>query len=758
MLAAGTNVVYVTVVILAAALVAGWALSSLLSRAVDATNEALDWVERRMFAAMRPVEHTILCVLIIGLSLIVARFPNVGLWRFVTQSVIAGPPAQGPLLAAATALLALLLFAATQLRSLGSDSATEDHHMGEGVNTHLYRRSRAVHMLGLPVFHVSIVALFILPLALPILPKAGPEWLTGFFEAPPIELTISIWIACYAVASGVLLLNVLTVLRYSATMFSNRDAVKHSIEYWLAEEAAKDYARLFDSHRDAHQRARDLASLWTEHHLDRASELPEAEQLRYVRLTLGRPQYQLLRGRARERLLHLSNKTYPRPLRFLGRLSPDGAAWRFMRRTNLAAALLGQRVDISEARTQAFVARLRKQELSEDLRAWLIAVCIEEANASDTDFEALSLAAAIAQPDTASTHRQTFVEAAERLRYKSVEVASRRVSLSHKHDISGSGESETLQLERLTAHVYRDLTDVLVSAPVSGPTRAERTKLLTKLLQSADGLRHRPTREVLLRELIAAIIDHALLRNPETNIGDLSAFAPLFQRDPLPTPGVPPNPSGISQVIAEQCFFVLLSTNQLTPAARDALLQFVAGWRVPTSLFFGLWHGAHSGYLLTVADLAPFATALRKLGWERDEMLADLAAAGHGALSESPIGHLLTPNALQWFLESLNRQLSLGLCLEFVSESKTWPRSTPSVVQFVQWHLLVSEQRVAWPDFSDAANVSDEASRFAQELRALAHDWAAIDTHRARSLNMLMSAVPEETAGPVELVTPRGFV
>src|SRR5699024_10597365 len=88
--------------------IVGWILSRGLPMVVGKTSLGLSRVNDRLPLFMRPIEHTILCLLLGSLTIFIAKFPDWPPWRFVVGQQAQAQLHPGTLIGASAALLALL--------------------------------------------------------------------------------------------------------------------------------------------------------------------------------------------------------------------------------------------------------------------------------------------------------------------------------------------------------------------------------------------------------------------------------------------------------------------------------------------------------------------------------------------------------------------------------------------------------------------------------------------------------------------------
>src|SRR5699024_8162703 len=130
---------------------------------------------------------------------------------------------------------------ANQLRNLEKELISDNQFMGENLDTYLAHRSRVVRVLGLPIFHVAIGALFIMPLVWYSLPESidpdAIELSIPAVIASPQLLAIAFWCASFGAVSGILLLNVLGALRNSTVGFRSPTGLKRRVRADLRQAA-----------------------------------------------------------------------------------------------------------------------------------------------------------------------------------------------------------------------------------------------------------------------------------------------------------------------------------------------------------------------------------------------------------------------------------------------------------------------------------------------------------------------------------------
>ena len=193
-------------------------------------------------------------VLLSALTVMIAARPDSAPWNLVTSPATSGTLQPEVLLGASAALVALLLFATSQVVTLEKASQSTNTYLGKNFDTYLFSRSRRVKSLSLPVFHGAIGALFVIPFLFQQLSSSQIAWPSSeggaSLDFSWQLLAIAFWCASFATVAGVLLLNVFVTLRNSMLSFRAPFSIDACTEWENEQNTARVYRELFRAKQD----------------------------------------------------------------------------------------------------------------------------------------------------------------------------------------------------------------------------------------------------------------------------------------------------------------------------------------------------------------------------------------------------------------------------------------------------------------------------------------------------------------------------
>lgn len=713
----------------------GWTLNRLLPRIARAVNAALDKTSGYLPRAMLPIEHTLLSLLLAGLTVVIALFPAGVPWGFVVLPATEATLQPGVFLGAAAALLALLLFAANQVRNFEKDAGSGNVYLGQNVETFLARRSRVVRMLGLPVFHLAVSTLFIVPLVWSLLPTnlqisdLGSELLPQ--EWSPQLVAIAAWCASFGVVSGVLLLNVLNTLRNSTLGFSAPNGIELRIEIELGDLADQAYAQFFRGKHDLS----DEMYRWTAGRVTKASELPQAQQVLYLNTVIGSLSYRLHQERTIEKCLKIIEK--PERSFATNHVGEWLASWLLGRRFRRAENILNNYAALAKQRTRAMLRSLHVSDLTDEVRAWLIKQCITDATCYNRHVAQLLDLGLLRREKRNPTPRDHFLKEVR----NTVLVPVHRIpDLDGYSPLSFPSDTSPV-VEAFSGFTFKALAAALFPRGSNQGSKIS-GDLLREMLSAADGITHRATRDYVLRELVDAVIHCVILTRADAETLPVNVLGSRQRQRRREEPSYL-EPSGRKSrrlIIEEQAMVAMTTNTDIQPAARTALVELLTEWRPPTALLFLLFHGVRARRSMTARDIAPFYTA-----WRDHPAVAPLYP--ENTLTKalrffcgSNVDHFVSAEGVTWLFQALDRHLTLELCVAFLK----MPFTDFHLVQFVQWHTIASDRPYSYD--SDDVELEPEICRqlawAKPELQQFADDWYEVDQRSASSLHALLMRFP----------------
>lgn len=712
----------------------GIMLNIFLPRVARIFNKVLQDASPFLPRALLPIEHTLLSLIAGGLTVLIATFPYWAPWEFIVIPSFQATFQPGVLLGAATALLALLLFAANQLQSLERDSGSGNLYLGENVNTFLARRSRIVKILALPIFHLVIFALFIVPLIWTALPSHSEAPTLGS-AVPPEEwsaqlVAISFWCASFGLVSGVLLLNVLGALSNSTLGFRAPSGIRRRIEFELREISERDYAEILKGK----QNLREEMYQWVAKRVDEASKLPQSEQVTYLKNTISSRKYTTHQDRAVSKCGRLITRCQAGL-----KESAEGkrlASWVFKWRVARVAKCLKKHLEPARGRARALLRALQRNDLTDDARNLLVAQCLAEARSSDRHLVEL-VGAEFFNVERPSTPNQDHFRR---------EVLGLLFSPANRiEDLRGYGprysRSETAPtVATLTTFILGGLVTVLFPNTSNHGGSGSSVQMLHEILATADGLTHGPTRELALKRLISSVIDCVIVHRADAEALPFDVLTTLRRTGEEASFSSQSARKSAQLLIEEQAMDALKTGVDLQPEVRSALLKLLPQRRKPAALLYLLFHRARSSQVVTLNDLQPYYVALGGYRGASSKQRDTALKVAWRTIKESNLNHAVSPGVVKWLFYALEEPLTLGLCIEFLKTSI----SDLTLLQFIQWRVLASE--VYHPDFGRRVLLTPKIRRqmvwAKPEIQEFAKEWRAVDYLVASKIDTLLLRFP----------------
>lgn len=721
--------------------VVGWVLSRGLPQLVRKTSIWLSGVNDRLPLSMRPIEHALLCILLGSLTLLIANFPNWPLWRFIVAQDAQAELHPGTLIAASAALLALLQFAANQLRNLEKDAISDNQFMGVNLDTYLAQRSRIVRVLGLPIFHIAICALFIMPLVWFSVPETIDSDSFGSYVpsviASPQLLAIAFWCASFGTVSGILLLNVLGTLRNSTLGFRSPVGIKHRVRLELRQVVKSVYTEFF--RLDDKDAATEIF-LWTSKILGNVSDLPADQRVDYVNETLGALKYKALRERSQDKFVKVQKNLQLFDANTVATLKQKPSRLR-QRRLSRAKYILRIRAELAYGRTWAILEYLQNHELSQHLQTRLVDICLEEARQFDNDcgrFPWFNWTEGYVSERIEDGH----------LNAEAYKILTR--PLDQISDIDrgfrpySAGREEAPRVVLLPAFVYRSLARGLL--PSYGGSRLSVT-LVEKIVSAANGLQDRRTRGYAVREVMKAIIDCTIVSRRQDEAIEINQLEKMLSQNGRYASSLTRGTKGrksLDTFIGECAFSALVVESHLEERQRSALLRVVSGEQALGALLYLLFYGVRSYSALQAADLRPFQLGLRdfRLGAGANNQSARVAVARF--IQSSNINHFVGAREVEWLFDALEEPLAVDVCVNFLEQRDQSRFYDFGLLQLLQWRVVAAEALyVPYSSFkSIAPSHNKQLIQAKPQVQDFADDWRAVDPVTANRIEQLLLQFP----------------
>lgn len=734
-------------------------LSPRISRTARALYRAID---SRLHYSLSPLDQILLCVTVIGLTVLILSAPGAGPWApFVTPNE-GNSVSSTALLGAAAALLALLLFAATHAHGAEQEARAGGKYLGRPVSSSQIAHSPWALLLRLPIFQAMTVLLFLLPLArMPSLPGL-PDSVMGLDlrAVPPLWVLLSaFWCAVFFTVGAVLIAHATTALRASVLDAIDPQGVHDQIRRDIQENTDRAWRRQLSPQSRSH--TFDVED-WMSRCIAFATALPEDEQVVYLHATVSRLSFH--RGTWSQLDASHRDLKVATALASLAHRSDSGMlvarwfrsflTWLSRRGTTRAARRVASIESAHLVRTAACVKALRDKNLGIRLRAEVIKCVMASATEIDQAHSDLGKTIDRVPPDLI----EGIVDPRDELLGKEDELPSLGPALPRPWD----PDSSSPHVLAVPVAGIAGLASALFPTDYSeqsGSFAAGTT--VRELLSKADGLRHEPTRDVALSGMIKAILGCVVLHRSkfeEIDIDVLSAFLPR-DRDGIPrtismgrsTPAGWSHRS-LSTVIRDCAFAVLMDRTDLEPEKTRALLDLVVTTERVSALLFDLAYSLASGRTLTAQSLEPFFLALRFREVADEDGQADAPTVTIRAFDSSFARHILSHEEIRFLLDSLERPLSLDLCAGFQNLPSTRYGQGLRMTQFIQWHIVATPGEAVLPrSCTDPGSVAGAAvkalTESATSLWTFHDEWRRVDRFSADRLRDFLT----EAIGPREL-------
>ncbi|MGP9580358.1 hypothetical protein [Brachybacterium sp. AOP35-5H-19] len=751
-----------------------------------AVRSAYRAVDARLPFWVGTLDQILLCITAVAITSLITVFPHIGLWAAVVERTSDTLGDNAALLGAAAALLALLLFAATQARSAEREARSGGVFYGRALSTSQFTRSQWAMLLRLPAFQVMTVLLFIIPIALTVAPSTPPEQFLGVELAgiPPLDRILSAsWCALFAIVGGVLILNATSSLRSSVLEVMDPLRAHQQIQ----DDVEDDSRRAWNRWATSRPRGRSSEpEEWVTQHISFAKDLPAEEQAAYVRATVGNVGL----NRATWAQFVTAERDLKRAARFtararrnrstqrLAQMRRNISGWRGTRRAKRAKSRLEAVQSAHQAMVVACADAFESQHLSGDIRRELIRSTQRSAAAMDRmhryleqalERTAQSFGTKVVAKETARGALPVQVTASstsEVIEATRVAMTLHNLLLSQERELPSLRSSLPLpwnedegspEVLRVSALSYRALAIALF--PRFSPERTSATAgiPLRELLTIADSIGHDQTRAYALDQLISSFMDCVILHRNDDEPIEISALESFVPRRNAPDTDLGLHPSSahrpLSTIIEDCASSFLMDNTGLAPEKTATLLKLVKAPSHYSALLFDLTYARASSKRLPAHLLEPFSVALRFRSISDDAELQEIQEHIVRAFSSSFASHLLSPRAIRWLVGALQTRLTVELCQQFEEEIAAHRGRSFGILQFIQWHLLAGigfGTSAPRDGHSEAAPTGSMLGDAKVELWRFYEEWEQVDRHSASSLGLFLfnalGYLPDDTS------------
>ena len=679
----GATVIGVTVV--------GWLTYSIFPKIGETCGEVLDWIELRLPRFLSPLEHAALTLLIILISTFAMLFPTRAPW-----SLFPGVPRDNgqalSLLGASAALLALLMFAANQVRAVEKDVATGERYLGINVDTFPVLRSRVIGILGLPIFHFAIVLLFVLPVAVMLPLQAimpNIQTLIGLSIDGSKQAISAIWGACFAVVGGALILNVVTVLRISTARILRPWTSRLGVEQSLLRQTGRDMTALLA------ENGHEAIGQWAYKNIGHAAALPNEEQQRYLELTLDGSSFgwnrasQLTKFKSFEKKLKSLITKNERSTSGIRKALHD---WRTSRLLQSAHDTFDSANNLLYGRSLGILRWLNApgQRTVDELHSWLVALCLRDAVTADTECAILFGINPTAPGDS---RFENMPAAMRHARATLLRPANAIPTIDGRTRCRPSYEEEQPEVEFFPVFVYRSLIEALLKGSNYGSPTNIAPNDLKAIFNWANNLKDLRTRELIVGELMMVTLEKTVADRVESESLERGLLRTMIPGHPSETrrPQVDASIGRSLEEIAEiSACRILVSVPARTPELLSELLAFIRGWRLPAIFLFLLFCNHRPGSPMNAALLRCFRQPLHDRRYLETSDWENEFAEAHSYMSSTRARDLFSTDDLKWLYTALGTPLGPQLCLDFLRQRDQGTMRDFGLTQFVQWHILMS--------------------------------------------------------------------
>src|SRR5699024_9988818 len=260
---------------------------------------------------------------------------------------------------------------------------------------------------------------------------------------------------------------------------------------------------------------------------------------------------------------------------------------------------------------------------------------------------------------------------------------------------------------------------------------------LMDLVETAQQIHHRPTREYVLDEIVTIFLRGIVIGgSPAEEPGALEKIwtrgrESSVSRDDRPTAEDP-----LAKLIERRAFSMLMHSGDLAPRAREHLLALLTGWRIPCALLHALLYARRSGRELSAVQLAPYATAMQSATPLSPEALDDIEANALEIIRgpDYNTSHFTGDAGVSWLVRSRGARLPPALCIEFAGRRESFQILELRLLDPVQWHLVAGTGFGTSLDAHDPTLLEPAVRDSTAALWQFSRSWGTVHTRQAREL------------------------
>lgn len=743
-------------------------LTWLSLRVTLTVNRWTDSISKYLPRAMLPLERILFSISIATLSGLMLMYPDWSIWQRLTGGSDGEPIGAESQLKSAIALLALLLFAANQLKSIQKDAREAPKYLGVNQLTYEINKSRTKGVLGQPIFYVAVSFLFLLPLIGPALPESpGVSTILGY-PLPKYDwnqLSLVLWISSFAAVGCVLMLNVLGTMGESFIAINYPGHVKWRIQSEIVNRSQSEFGKLLSPRR----RGGDVdIALRMRSWLRIAESLPVSEKVDYLKLTIGCDSYhdsarkiarKIQRGelrsvRKRFRRLKYGNHSSPYPIgrgvRLMIRI--NAIARSHIRNRNLER--FSKMYDVKYERVKMLLTYLSRGCVENDIQQWVINECLMECERED----ALH-AHALSYSDEASRQlgQRLFGQYYGPLRQIQFGNQSNEVN-GLQRDLRDPPSYAAL---KVSSYVYNSILEF-----ASGIHPEKRLQLPDRrweeIVEAADRIKHRETRDLCLKRAVNGMLRQYLACLRDVSQPDRVSSLELsrkIERFAGRSRLVGSDEQCIRQSIEDEAFDLLLAGEADEEPEIELLVQLISPRRLVIAVLYQIFYSRRSH-----RPVAPikFVAIFRKLSFNLDaeHMDAKAAAGAIEFLSRSNVSHFVTRLGVEWLFESLTEDFTLSLCSEFLDQVKRGYILDFNLRDFLIWRLVMDSVGFGSyrGDYSVDGCILNAIRSSVPAMREVLDEWRTVDSRSVVDVEVVLLPFENQNPSQPELIDRRGFV
>lgn len=712
-------------------------LREIIAKAVGAAAVRLRLKGSRAPDALRANSGRFISLPALALTVLISEHPDWKAWAYV----VAEPAGPTTLLAASTALLALLLFAANQLNSLHRDADRTDAYLGENRRTFQASNSWAISLFGGTEFYLAVIALFFIPVLLPTLPVEVALPRLGALSdvsLAPQTLALGLWCACFLSVGTALIFNALETLRAAAWGIRAPHMVDTQIERGIERESRSSYAIL---HAPSSRRLHLETESWVDRHVRTAGSLPAQEQPLYLQLTVGARAIVSRRSEL-DRLFRVADRTMPK-------LDADAVGFigHVRRLTNhvrhtMALAAVERCRDVIEGRSRSLLRHLDSPELVNEAKIWIVGKCLRDATAVDglVGHRANTLEPEFGAYDGSSgtrTSESIFLLRADRVH-----------SLRGRSRFHLARAEREIQLEGVPSLVFETIAELLATSDSDRRVHLPES-VMNDIFRAAEGIVHHATRDRAMRQIADAAIKSLVVDRHPGNLASDTLLRRVSDlgRDELKAAGLlaEARPS-FARTLEQSAYSALLACDVQDSEVVDRLLSLTQGWHHHAAALYHLHYACRYHRSIPAGRLAPFYRAIVRQSPRATISQPPTVDRCVDSLRSSSISHFVTRDGLSWLLTSLQEPFTLDLCAKFVERTQSNQIRDFGVREFLLWRL-VTDRTSGLRDERHVASFSGAGIAYIRrslpELLQVVSDWRALDNTASWNARHILSSLGE---------------